>query len=156
MTTCPQLPPFNSPGTSCAQRLPAPRYEGLSTSRLILQAVTILPTYNARSEMITVQREATARATLDRDIQALPGEHDPRRESWTCCDSFSSAWVSSWPSAWRGWALSPREFREVFRVDTYLGLPSPCVRALAGQAIQRSGLTQLGNASVTSTTNSSV
>ena len=88
---------------------------------------------------ITAQREATARATLDRDIQALPRE-DPRRESWTCCDSFSSAWVSSWPSAWRGWALSPREFREVF--NTYLGLPAPCVRALAGQEIQRSGLTQ--------------
>jgi hypothetical protein len=127
------------PGTNCALRLPALRCEGHSISLLTLQVVIILRIPTHLQHAITAQREVNARAKLDRDIQALPRE-DHRRESWTCCDSFSSAWVSSWPSAWRGWALSPREFREVF--NTYLRLPAPCVRALAGQEIQRSGPTQ--------------
>jgi hypothetical protein len=85
---------------------------------------------------VTAQRELVSRDRLHRDIMALP-DGDPRQEAWVSADQLSSAWVASWPSPQREWALQPREFREVF--TGYLGLDSPCVRALAGQPIRGGG-----------------
>jgi len=82
---------------------------------------------------ITRQREQRGRDLLQAAIVALDVS-DPRCESCQSVDSLSSAWVASWPSQTKGWALSEREFREVF--TTYLGRESPCARALAGLPIQ--------------------
>ena len=85
---------------------------------------------------ITRQREQVWQQQLEQDILAL-APTDPRREAFDSVDSFSYAWVASWPSVSKGWALEEREFREV--MTTYLGRESPCVRALAGQVIQGNG-----------------
>ena len=82
------------------------------------------------------QREQVWQQHLQRDIMNL-APTDPRREAYESVDPLSTAWVASWPSASKGWALDQGEFREVF--TTYLGGESPCVGALAGQVIQGNG-----------------
>ncbi|EOD36852.1 hypothetical protein EMIHUDRAFT_449121, partial [Emiliania huxleyi CCMP1516] len=83
---------------------------------------------------LTQQREQVKRNQLSRSILGLP-HGDTRREAWLAVDSFSSAWVSSWPSAQN--RCEAREFREIF--CTYLGRESPAVRALVGKSIACSG-----------------
>ncbi|EOD23442.1 hypothetical protein EMIHUDRAFT_239610 [Emiliania huxleyi CCMP1516] len=83
---------------------------------------------------LTQQREQAKRNQLSRSILGLP-HGDTRREAWLAVDSFSSAWVSSWPSAQN--RCEAREFREIF--CTYLGRESPAVRALVGKSIACSG-----------------
>ena len=83
---------------------------------------------------LTQQREQVKRNQLSRSILGLP-HGDTRREAWLAVDSFSSAWVSSWPSAQN--RCEAREFREIF--CTYLGRESPAVRARVGKSIACSG-----------------
>ena len=80
--------------------------------------------------LITAQREQRMRDQLHHEIMQLP-RHDTRREAWLACDSFSSAWIGSWPTERD--ALSPQEFPEV--LATYLGRESPLVRRHVGRMI---------------------
>jgi hypothetical protein len=79
---------------------------------------------------ITRQREAVRFQALDVQIRALPAA-DVRRACWLNLDSFSTAWVSSWPKP--ELHLSNAEFFEV--VARYLGLGSPACELMAGTQI---------------------
>lgn len=82
---------------------------------------------------ITLQREAVRFQALDVRIRALPA-NDVRRVCWLSLDSFSTAWVSSWPK--QELYMSNAEF---FEVSTrYLGLGSLACEQLAGERIAAS------------------
>ena len=78
---------------------------------------------------LTEQLEDAGADALDDAIRALP--HCPTRHAWMSADSFSSQWVTAWPSP--DHAISTAEFGEV--LATYLGLPSPALRSLVGLSI---------------------
>eukprot|EP00961_Rhodomonas_salina_P222815 3012950-Rhodomonas_salina.1 len=101
----------------------------------VLQAGSDRPSDQRLQRAITSQHELAARDALDADIRAL-AHTDPRREAWLSTDSFSSQWISAWPS--RRDALSALEFGEIF--TTYLGVESPAARPLAGRPIPVTGV----------------
>ena len=67
---------------------------------------------------------------LDAELMALPND-DQRKVAWVSVDRNSSIWVASCPSGSN--RASPTAFREI--ANRYMGLPSPCARALNGQTI---------------------
>ena len=79
------------------------------------------------------QRELTC-AELDAEIMALPNDVPcclQCKLAWSSVDRSSSIWVTSCPSGKN--RASPTAFREI--ASRYMGLPSPCARALIGQTI---------------------
>ena len=79
---------------------------------------------------ITSQRETVRFQKLDVAIRALAA-NDVLRHAWIHADSFSTAWVTCWPS--QDAYLSNAEFGEV--ATRYMGLPSPACKILTGSPI---------------------
>jgi hypothetical protein len=75
---------------------------------------------------------------LDADILALPTD-DPHnvhlKLAWLSVDRASSVWVTSCPSGAN--RAGPESFREI--ACRFMGLTSPCARALSGQTIWSAG-----------------
>jgi hypothetical protein len=79
---------------------------------------------------ITLQREAVRAQALDVLVRSLP-ESDVRRHAWLNTDSFSTVWVTVWPS--EDAHLSNEEFAEV--AARYMGFSSPACEVYAGEPI---------------------
>ena len=83
-----------------------------------------------------MQREALRFQALDVAARALVAD-DVQRHAWIHLDSFSTAWVTCWPSSEH--YMSNAEFGEV--ATRYLGLPSPARECFSGSPIAGSRTT---------------